>query len=192
MNPAADHEISEAILARLAAGDITALEETYHLYGNRVFRVCFGILGRLADAEDATQEVFLRAFEQAGKFSGGSRYSTWLLRLAANHTLNIVKAAGRRNRLSAPLREDAISDLPSPDDHAIGNERRDEVARLLQELPLEQRQVIVLREMEGLSYSELAQVLEVPVGTITSRLIRGRDRLRTLVEESGSDVLDPG
>lgn len=190
--PAASGELDDAVLARLRTGDIAALEEVYSLYGERVFAVCFGILGNRDDAEDAAQEVFLRAFQQAAKFSGRSRYSTWLLRLAANHTLNAAKARGRSRRRSEPLDEELVCTAPPPEHAAVGRERRDAVARLLLELPLEQRQVLVLREMEGLSYGELAEVLGVPVGTVTSRLIRGRERLRALAKEIGSISLEPG
>ena len=177
------------MLARLKAGDIAALEEVFDTYGDRVFSVCFGILANRADAEDASQEVFLRAFHQAAKFSGRSRYSTWLLRLAANLTLNRAKASTRRRRISEPLVEDAVSAAPNPDSEALARERQDAVARLLQQVPLKQRQVLVLREMEGLSYAELAHVLGVPVGTVTSRLVRGRETLRALMRDTGSDFL---
>lgn len=189
----ASSEANEVVLERLRVGDITALGRIFHIYGDRVFSVCFGILANRADAEDATQEVFLRAFQQAAKFSGKSRYSTWLLRLAANHTLNFAKASARRKRVFEPLEgEEGVSSIPPPDDGAIGRERRDELARLLQELPLEQRQVLVMREMEGMSYAELAEALDVPIGTVTSRLIRGREKLRTLLKNSGSDALNLG
>ncbi len=185
-------EASEDVLDRLRAGDIAALDEIYRVYGDRIFGVCFGILANRADAEDATQEVFLRAFQQAVKFSGKSRYSTWLLRLAANHTLNFAKAVKRRKRVSRALPEDVASPAPDPDHAVIGRERRAAVVRLLQELPPEQRLTLVLREIEGLSYFELSEVLGVPVGTVTSRLIRGREKLRALVTDSESDLLAPG
>ena len=188
--PATAGEVDDAVLRRLRNGDIAALEEVYSVHGDRVFAVCFGILGNRDDAEDAAQEVFLRAFKQAAKFSGRSLYSTWLMRLAANHTLNVAKA--RRRRSSEPLDDDLVCTAPPPEHAAVGRERRDALADLLQELPLEQRQVLVLREMEGLSYRELADVLGVPVGTVTSRLIRGRERLRALAKESGTISLEPG
>ena len=188
----APREVSEAVVARLKRGDVAALEEVFTLYGDRVFSVCMGILGNRADAEDASQDVFLRAFQQAPKFSGRSRYSTWLLRLAANHTLNRAKDATRRRRISELVGESSVVTVPAPGHMAIARERREAVARLLQQIPLEQRQVLVLREMEGLSYARLSEVLGVPIGTVTSRLIRAREKMRALVRDSGSDALDPG
>jgi len=185
-------EVAHAVIESMQRGQISALEEVFNLYGERVFGVCLGILGNRVDAEDASQEVFLRAFQQAARFSGRSRFSTWLLRLATNHTLNHAKAAKRRKRLSEPLLEDASSAGPAPDHGAIGGELREAIAELLQQIPLEQRQVLVLREMEGLSYAELAEVFAVPIGTVTSRLIRGREKLRALVLESGIDTRDLG
>ncbi len=163
-----------------------------HAYGDRVYSVCLAVLRRPADAEDAAQEVFLRAFQQASKFSGRSLFSTWLLRLATNHTLNLAKAASRRTALAEPLGDRVVAEEKTPDRDAMRRERSDQVALLLQELPVEHRQVLVLREMEGLSYTELAELLEVPVGTVTSRLIRGRQKLRILMEESGIEGLDKG
>ena len=185
-------EVSDAVLARLAAGEIAALEELFHQYGARVHSVCLGILGNASDAEDATQEVFLRAFQQAGKFSGRSRFSTWLLRLAFHHTLNLAKASGRRRRFAEPLTDEHVCEAPAPDHRMQAQERRALLANLLQELPLEQRQVLVLRELEGLSYMEIGDVLEIPMGTVTSRLIRGRERLRQLLEESETNFTHPG
>lgn len=186
-------EVSAAVLARLGRGDVAALEDLFATYGKRVFRVCQGILGNRADAEDATQEVFLRAFEQANSFSGNSRYSSWLLRLAANHTLNLAKIVRRkRGATLSSIAADAIPGPDSPERDAMGRERSDVLARLLMELPIDRRQVLVLREMEGLSYADIAEVLQVPVGTVTSRLIRGRQQLRTLLRERAPNLLDSG
>jgi len=191
-NPESTREVDETVLARLRAGEIAALDELFAVYGDRVFGVCLGILAHHADAEDATQEVFLRAFEQAARFSARSRFSTWLLRLTANHTLNLAKARGRRRRLDEPMAEGIASTSPPPDRGVIQRERRDELARHLQKLSVERRQVLILREMEGLSYTELAEVLDVPIGTVTSRLIRARQQLRGLMHDFRSDTPEPG
>ncbi len=191
--PSSPVEASTEVLARLRTGDVAALEELFAIYGKRVFRVCQGILGNRADAEDATQEVFLRAFEHAHSFSGTSRYSSWILRVAANHTLNLAKIV-RLNR-GATLSSVAAETIPgtdSPVRDAMGRERSDVLARLLMELPVDRRQVLVLREMEGLSYADIAEVLQVPVGTVTSRLIRGRQQLRTLLRERAPNLLESG
>lgn len=191
-SPTRPKEVDDAVIARMKRGEISALEEVFDVYGSRVFGVCFGILGNRDEAEDASQEIFLRAFRQTVKFSGQARYSTWLFRLAANYTLNHARASRRRKRLSESLLEETVSTVSAPDSAAIVSERRDAVAELLQQIPPKHRQVLVLREMEGLSYAELAKVLGVPIGTVTSRLIRGRKKLRDLVRESGLKVPDIG
>lgn len=186
-------EASAEVLARLGRGDVAALEVLFSIYGKRVFRVCQGILGNRADAEDATQEVFLRAFEQANLFSGKSRYSSWLLRLTVNHTLNLAKVVRRhRGATLSSVAAETIPGTDSPVRDAMGREQSDVLARMLMELPIDRRQVLVLREMEGLGYADIAEVLQVPVGTVTSRLIRGRQQLRTLLLDRAPNLLESG
>lgn len=186
-------EASAEVLARLARGDVAALEELFATYGERVFRVCQGILGNRADAEDATQEVFLRAFEQASSFSGKSRYSSWLLKLTVNHTLNLAKVVRRhRGATLSSVAAETIPGTDSPMRDAMGREQTFLLARLLMELPIDRRQVLVLRELAGLGYADIAEVLQVPVGTVTSRLIRGRRQLRTLLRERAPNLLESG
>lgn len=187
-----NQEISKAVLRRLCDGDVAALDELFDVYGERVFRVCLGILGNHADAEDAAQEVFLKVFRQASKFSGRSQFSVWLLRLTSNHALNLAKAARRRKGRGVALCDELVLEAPSPEQVAMGRERDAKVVALLQQLPEEQRQVVVLRELEGLNYSELAEVLGLRVGTVASRLVRGREKLRELLKESGLEDQSTG
>ena len=182
--PAAPAEIGDAVLDRLRRGDISALEEVFDCYGGRVFGVCYGILGNHGDAEDATQDALLRALQQVAKFGGKGRFSAWLLRLATNHTLNLARAEARRRRLAASIAEQVAEHAPAADRASLAEERRQAVVALLQQLPVEQRQVLVLREVEGSSYAEIAEILAIPVGTVTSRLLRGRELFRKLVGES--------
>ncbi len=185
-------EVCQSIIVRLQQGDIAALEPVFHTYGDRVYSICRRITGREADADDATQEVFLRAWDQIGKFSGRSRFSTWLFRLTVNHTQNYLKAAKRRIARS-------LSDLPEaaiPSDNGHPSEvlsRKEECAHLdhmLQKLPLDQRTVLVLRELERMSYAEIGEVLGIPAGTVTSRLVRGRERLKELLLDSRTNKKD--
>ncbi|MFY9343686.1 MAG: sigma-70 family RNA polymerase sigma factor [Planctomycetota bacterium] len=185
-------EVDAEVLSCLRAGDVAALERLFQVYGKRVFRVCQGVLGNRADAEDATQEVFLRAFQNAGSFSGTTRFSSWLLSLAVNHSRNLAKAARRHRQTLSDPDLAAVPGSDSPEHHAVERERCDTLAGLLMELPLERRQALVLREMEGLSYAEIAEVLQVPIGTVTSRLIRGREQLRALMAGRGMNPPESG
>lgn len=89
------NEVSADIIRRCQTGDISALEELYHAYGQRVYRLCLRMMGEPADGQDMTQQVFLRVFQQASKFSGQSAFSTWIYRVAANHCLNALKTRQR-------------------------------------------------------------------------------------------------
>lgn len=180
-------EASEAVIRQCQAGDIRGLEEVYRLYGQRIFALCLRMTGDATKAEDLVQEILLRVFEQIGKFSGRSKLSTWLYRLAVNHTLNEIKRDQLRSHASlgdVPLDVLPESDLPMPEEAAARAEEREFLDRLLARLAPEMRAVMVLREIEGLAYREIAEVLGIPIGTVMSRLSRARDRLREqLVKE---------
>lgn len=186
-------EISEDDLRRLRRGEIEGLEAAYRCYSDRVYRVCQRMLGGDADAEDALQEVFLRLFDQAVKFDGRSRFSTWLYRLAVNRCLNLLKQRGRQSlpSLSAIPESSLPPDpAPSPLEVAAREEERQIADRLLDELGPEHKAIVVLREIEGLSYGEIGEALEIPIGTVMSRLARAREKLARVIadyrQEGGS------
>lgn len=175
-------------LARFRNGDVTALAAVFRLYGGQVHRLARKMLGNPDDAEDATQEIFIRAFEQAAKFHGRSGLFTWLYRLAVRHCLNKMKGIRRREaherRASQEGRTEQVSAAPSPLARLIDNERNEVVAELLQSLPPHYRSCLLLREVDGLSYSQIAEVLEIPAGTVMSRLARARRTLRARLPDS--------
>lgn len=178
-------EISEDVIGRCQAGDIQALEVIYRAYGDRIYRLCLRLLGEATEAEDAAQEVFLRVYGQISKFSGRSAFSTWLYRVATNHCLNMLKSRQILPSVSA-LAETAhpCDPAPSPAAEAIKAEERKYLARLLHALDHDDRAIIVLREIEALTYQQIADVLEIPIGTVMSRLRRARGRLRAQVAEN--------
>lgn len=165
-------------LDRCRAGDPRGLEAVYDALGDRVFRLCRGVLGHDADAEDAAQEVLIRILAKAPTFDGRARFSTWVHRLTVNHALNFRRGRERRRRpgdgVPADLRVDPA---PTPPEAAAREEARGLLDRLLAELPAEARVVLTLREIEGLSYREISEALDVPIGTVMSRLSRARARL---------------
>lgn len=185
--------LEQAAVRRCQGGEIDGLEFLYGIYAERVFRTCLRILGDRAAAEDQTHEVFLRLFEQIGRFDGRSSFSTWLYRLAVNHTLNRLR---RRNRRSSKLREFVRpAEAPArelPDRNVLRKEEADRVQVLLSSLSPDHRTILVLREIEGLGYAEIAEVLGVAKGTVMSRLHRARQELkrRWLQELEGNSVLD--
>lgn len=180
-------DLDGAVLARLRARDPGALEACYRLHGTRVYRLCRAMLRQDSDAEDATQEVFLKLFERAHQFERRARFTTWLHRLAVNHCLNRIEHEGRRR--TGTLDDALAEDAPSPVDRAHAAESQDRLDALLERLPAEQRAVLVLREVDGASYADIAAILAIPVGTVMSRLARARERLSNLV---APETLSPG
>jgi RNA polymerase sigma-70 factor (ECF subfamily) len=181
---AAPDDIAPELLARLQRGDIEALGELFEEFGDRVYNTCRRITGRDCDAEDATQEVFLRVLQKAPQFDGHSRFSTWLFRLAVNHTINLQRKTRRSSQRSLDdLHEQALptDQLPLPLETVAHREERRWLDEALQNLPTDQRTILILREIEGLSYGEIGAVLGLPAGTVTSRLVRGRERLAEML-----------
>ena len=185
------NEVSTDIIRRCQQGDIAALEEVYRAYGQRVYRLCLRMMGEPADAEDAAQQVFLRLFDQACKFSGQSAFSTWIYRVAANHCLNALKRRQSNPAVSLSDAPEALlpsGAVPSPDEAAAATDDWEVASRLLGALGLEDRAIIVLREIEGLAYQQIAYVLDIPTGTVMSRLHRARSRLGALAARFQRDA----
>ena len=171
------------------------LEAIYRIHSDAVYRVCLRVLGSASEAEDATQEVFLRVFEKASTFSGRSQFSTWLHRVAVNHCLNAIQKRERNRTL--PLVAAAGEDgLPSserePLEIVAAAEERELLDVLLDQLRPDHRAVLVLREIEGLSYREIADVVQIPIGTVMSRLSRARECLKSFVCKENGDPHQTG
>jgi RNA polymerase sigma-70 factor (ECF subfamily) len=180
-----------ALVERCRKGELGAFGALVAKYQDRVYNLILRMVGRQADADELAQETFLKALEKIGQFRGASGFYTWLFRIAANLAISHRRRGGRiRFR---PLESDADGEgglgdavtsqmaslrQPAPDSTAIAEETRRRVTEALEELDDEFRVVVVLRDVEDMDYAQIAQVLEVPVGTIKSRLHRGRCMLR--------------
>jgi len=149
-----------------------ALATCFQTFGKRIYRLARGILGQGADAEDATQEIFLRVREKAEVFDGKGSFSAWLRRLAVNHCLNRLAERRRREGRIEPCDLDRVPTRALPT-----FETAEALERALSCLPDDQRTVLVLREVEGLTYREISEALSIPAGTVMSRLARARERL---------------
>ncbi len=172
------------------AGDTAAYGELVRRHQDRVYNVCWRICGNRTEAEDLAQETFVKAFEAIARFDGRARFYTWLFRIAAN----LAISAGRRQRRArtvsldrgprlveddeAPASERVAAETLSPQEASMKREAEELVLIALGELEEEYRVVVTLRDLESLSYEEIAEVLEVPVGTVKSRLHRARLALR--------------
>ena len=150
---------------------------------HRVFSIALRMLGSRAEAEDIAQDTFLRAHRAIGDFRGEARLGTWLYGIAARLCLNRIASAPRRLERADDA---ALLRLPAPAADAAGALERSELAAALQEaiaeLPEERRIVVVLRDLEGLSYEEIAATLGLELGTVRSRLHRARNDLKAKLE----------
>ncbi len=178
------NEISAGTLARLKSRKVAALTEVYEAYGARIYSICRRLAGNAPDADDITQEVLLRILEQAGSYAGKARFSTWVFRLTINLARNHLKAAQLHqggSLLTFPREAGPEDAAPGPTEIAIRREESAQLDSLLQALPMDQRSVLILRELEGMSYAEIGEVLGLPMGTVTSRICRGRRSLADLM-----------
>jgi len=172
------------LVNRWKSGDPSAFEVLVRRHERRVFGLVFRMLGNREEAEDVAQEAFLALHRHGRRFRGEARFSTFVYRVAANAALNRRRSLGRRRAREEALahRQDAGDDLPStprdPEDAASGGEIQERVQTALLGLPRDLRMAVVLYDIEGQSYGEIAQVLRIPEGTVKSRIHRARTALR--------------
>lgn len=188
-----------ALVERCRKGDMTAFGALVRRYQDRIYNACRRLCGREADAEDFAQETFVRALRAIDRFDGRAKLYTWIFRIAINlvlsarrrdktartHSLDDGSASGENERPTAAAR--LASPEPRPEERAMSHETRQAVQAALARLEPEQRAIIVLRDLEGLDYAEIAAILETPTGTVKSRLHRARlalrEELRPLLED---------
>jgi RNA polymerase sigma-70 factor (ECF subfamily) len=182
-----------AILRMIRAGQVQAYASLVTRYQDRVFNTCWRICGNLEDARDLTQEAFLRALERISTFRGESGFYTWIFRVAVNLALS-HRRRERRNPvvsldgLSSPEGDPAAarrgvdpSDGRDPESNAARGDAQRVLIEALNALEPDARAVVVLRDMEGFDYEAIAEVLEIPTGTVKSRLSRARAVLREAI-----------
>lgn len=170
------------LVRRTVGGDGEAFELLVLKYQERIFRLVRRLLGDREQVEDLAQEVFLRAYRSLGSFKGESTFYTWLYKIALNTCRNYYRSLGRRPEGSIvdgeSLLENMESPVSSPEREALRAELWDSIRTSLESLPPEQREAVVLCDLEGLSYDEMATVIGIPVGTVRSRVFRGRRALQ--------------
>lgn len=179
-------------LRRVADGDSAAFDAFMREQQDRVLAVCQRLLGDRAEAEDSTQEVFLKAFHRAGRLEPRGLVSTWLYRVAVNHCLNRLRrrrivrflplVAPSRKGESAGAELDPPAAAADPEISALARERWRRTERAIDRLPASQRAVLVLAKFEGLSYREIAEVMEITEKAVESRLVRAMRSLRSAQE----------
>jgi RNA polymerase sigma-70 factor (ECF subfamily) len=194
--PAFQMSLSERLLvARLVNRDEEAFDEVVRQHGDRVFNLVLRMVGSRAEAEDIAQEVFVTVFKSIDTFRSEAKLSTWLLRIATNHAKNRIKYLARRREQgsepngndSADLADEgkapAQSHIHGPDVLLEAAETEDIMQQAIATLDDDQRLLIVLRDVEELSYEEIVQITGLPEGTVKSRLHRARMTLKQLLED---------
>jgi RNA polymerase sigma-70 factor (ECF subfamily) len=163
-----------------------AFSELVRRYQDRLYNAVFRFLNDAEDAQDVTQEAFISAWQALGRFKGDAKFFTWIYRIAINHAIDLRRKQKVGQSLEVRLNEELVPVAASPSNRPEdAAERRDEAEKLRKALDLlspEHRMVLILKEIDGMKYEEMADALEVPIGTIRSRLHRARLELREILE----------
>jgi len=173
-------EQEQELLDRCLAGEDSAWESLLRAYSRKIYNLCYRFTGRVEEAEDVTQEVFIKVFQTLRTYQAAQgSFSTWLNRVARNHLVDHYRRA-RKDRVTSSL-EDEMTEAeqqPSPHLEPTGRvearERREVLQTALDKLSPDLREAVILRDLHDLDYEEIAQVLSVPPGTVKSRINRGR------------------
>jgi RNA polymerase sigma-70 factor (ECF subfamily) len=174
--------ISDAeCVRRVQRGETDAFETLVRRHEKTIFNLVYRMLGDTEEAAEVSQEVFLSAFRATGQFRGDANFSTWLYRIAINHASTRRKTLNSRQRKVVPIESaDSLHDPePGPLEILERQEIREKVQFALNQLEPDDAAVILLRDMQDVSYSEVAHVLQIPVGTVKSRLHRARQALKS-------------
>ena len=177
----------DSLIRRAAAQDAAAFEQLMLLHQKPVYNICYRMAGNAEDALDLSQEVFLKAYRNIGNFDERSQFSTWIYRITANTCIDEMRK--RKGRQSFSLEEELESEEGSmqrqvadagetPEESMLREEQKSEILQALESLSPEHKVAVILRDIKGLSYEEIAEILELTLGTVKSRISRGRNQLK--------------
>ena len=186
-------ETDQQLVVRAQRGDTRAFDLLVLKYQGRIATLVARFVNDATEVEDVTQEAFIKAFRALPKFRGESAFYTWLYRIASNAAKNYLVARGRRPATTTDVQDaeyfeegDALREIETPENAYFGSELAKTVQGALEGLPDELRAALSLREFDGLSYEEIADVMACPVGTVRSRIFRAREtiaeKLKPLIE----------
>lgn len=188
-------EVSEKkIIEKVLGGDANAFEELVLKYEKTVYNLALRMVGDRDDASDMTQEAFIKAYGSLSSFRGDSKFSVWIYRIATNVCLDFLRSKSRKQQVSLTVSgdddEDAQLDIPDPkadpEQQLMQKMSMQSVEEGLKTLPDKQRQILVMRELGGMSYAEIGAALSLEEGTVKSRIFRARKRLCTFLLDSGN------
>lgn len=181
-----DREIDRQLVARAQGGDKQAFELLVEKYQRKLARLLSRFIRDPAEVEDVTQEAFIKAYRALPAFRGDSAFYTWLYRIGINTAKNYLMAMGRRAPTSTEVEaEEAegyeegeqLRDINTPESLLLSSEIAQTVNKTIEELPEELRKAIQMREIEGMSYEDIAQAMDCPIGTVRSRIFRAREAI---------------
>ena len=173
-----------SLIAATRAGDTAAFGSLVALYQDRLFNSLVRVLGSAEDAADIVQDAFVQAYTKLDSFRGSSSFYTWLYRIAFNLAMSHARRGHKTTSLDSRkslIGEEPMDGAPTAVAGVLEQERAELVHAALAELTLDYRQILVLREIDGCRYDEIAEILDLPVGTVRSRLFRARLQMRDLL-----------
>ncbi len=184
-----EEQTDEQLVARAQEGDGRAFELLVRKYQYKIIQLVSRLVGD-SDAPDVAQETFIKAYRALSGFRGQSAFYTWLYRIGINTAKNHIVSRGRRPANQDIDIQDAeqyghtehLSDVDTPESLLLSEEIKQKVAEVIDKLPADLRQAITLRELEGLSYEEIAEVMDCPIGTVRSRIFRAREAIDAVVQ----------
>ena len=183
----------EELVKRVKNGDIDAFEEIIAKYEKRVFNLIYNVLKNDNEIEDVAQEVFVKVYKNIDKFQGNSSLYTWIYRITTNLCLDYIKKRKEVIYIDEKLQlDDGEVELQLPSDEKLQDELYEEkelkekLQKSIAKLPDKQRMMIILRDIKGLSYEEISEVLEMKLGTVKSQINRARLKLKEILENDGT------
>ncbi|MDY0271320.1 MAG: RNA polymerase sigma factor RpoE [Advenella sp.] len=181
-----DRDVDAELVARVQKGDKRAFDLLVLKYQRKIMRLLSRMLNNHAEVEDIAQETFIKAYRALPQFRGDSAFYTWLYRIAINTARNWLSSNQRKMLVSDTFetkdgetfsQSDNLIDIDTPESRMVSSEIAQTVNKAIEDLPEDLRTAIVLREIEGLSYEEIAQTMECPIGTVRSRIFRAREAI---------------
>ncbi len=185
----------QKLIEKASGGDASAFNRLMANHEKRMYAVALRMFANREDAQDCLQEAMLRVYRSIGSFKGQSSFSTWLYRITMNTCLDELRR--KKNKQSASLDSlleqgwSPADESAAPEKHALRSELKRELQSAISELPEDMRSAVVLRDVQGFAYDEIAQMLDVNVGTVKSRISRAREKLRGKLRER-PELFDTG
>lgn len=186
----------EALIRRAASGDEGAFETLMLAHQKQVYNLCLRMCGNAEDAFDLSQEAFLRVWRGLAQYQFEAEFSTWLYRLTRNVCIDHLRRRKREDTVPLEQKQDGEmivlpipDDAPGPEERALHEEKRRILAEAMLALPEEQREILILRVVNDLPYEQIAQILELQLGTVKSRLARARIQLKKILADGNHSEL---